>query len=66
MGYASQAAQLVKEYIFKNYYFDTLYSYTFENHLDSIKVMQRNGMSFVKKYQDGDDTLVVYAVKRDN
>lgn len=64
MGYASQAAQLVKEYIFKNYDFNELYSYTYENHLDSIKVMMKNGMSFKKKYQDGDETYVVYSVKR--
>ena len=63
-GIASEAAQLVKKYGFKFYNYDTLYSYTFENHLASIKVMQNNGMSFVKKYQDEDDTLVVYAVKR--
>ena len=63
-GIASEAAQLVKKYGFKFYNYDILYSYTFENHIASIKVMQNNGMSFVKKYQDGDESLVVYSVKR--
>ena len=63
-GIASEAAQLVKQYIFKNYNFDTLYSYTFENHFASIKVMQNNGMSFVKKYKEKDEYYVVYSIKR--
>ena len=64
-GIASEAAQLVKKYIFKNYNYDTLYSYTFEGHLASIKVMENNGMTFVKKYKEKDECYVVYAVKRD-
>ena len=63
-GIASEAAQLVKKYVFKNYNYDTLYSYTYENHLASIKVMQNNGMSFVKKYKEKDECYVVYCVKR--
>ena len=64
MGYASEAAQLVKKYIFKNYTFDALYGYTTEDNVPSIKVMIKNGMSLFKKYKDNDEKYVVYSVKR--
>lgn len=64
MGYASEAANLVKEYIFKNYDFNELYGYTQEENSASIKVMINNGMSLVKKYVKNDEKLVVYCVKR--
>ena len=64
MGYAIQAATLVKEYIFKNYAFDALYGYTEEENIPSINVMIKNGMTLFKKYQKGEEKLVVYQVKR--
>ena len=64
MGYASEAARLVKEYVFKNYTFPALYGYTHKANLASIKVMTNNGMSFVKEYQEDNDIYVVYSVKR--
>ena len=64
MGYASEAAQLVKAYGFKNYTFNALYGYTTEDNVASIKVMIKNGMSFVKKYTKDDETYVVYRVCR--
>ena len=64
MGYASEAAQLVKEYIFKNYCYETLYGYTTEENLPSIKVMLKNGMSLSKKYKKDNENYVVYCVKR--
>ena len=64
MGYASEAAQLVKKYIFKNYCYDALYGYTTEDNLPSIKVMLKNGMSLVKKYRKDEEIYVVYTVKR--
>ena len=64
MGYASEAAQLVKEYIFKNYSFEALYGYTTEDNLPSIRVMIKNGMSFFKKYQKDNETYVVYRVNK--
>ena len=64
LGYASEAAQLVKEYIFRNYAFDELYSYTFEKHFASMKVMERNGMTFKKMFSEDGDNYVVYSVKR--
>ena len=64
MGYASEAAQLVKAYIFKNYGYDALYGYTTEDNVASVKVMLKNGMSFFKKYQNDDEIYVVYKVNR--
>ena len=64
MGYASEAAQLVKAYIFKNYTYNALYGYTTKDNIPSIKVMMKNGMSFVKEFSKDDDIYVVYSVKR--
>ena len=64
MGYASEAAKLVKAYIFRNYAFDALYGYTTEDNVASIKVMIKNGMSFVKKYTKDQENYVVYCVRR--
>ena len=64
LGYASKAAQLVKEYVFKNYCYSALYGYTTEDNVPSIKVMLKNGMSLVKKYRKDRDIYVVYSVKR--
>ena len=64
MGYASEAAQLVKAYIFKNYTYNALYGYTTKDNIPSIKVMMKNGMSFVKEFSKDDDIYVVYTVKR--
>ena len=64
MGYASEAAKLVKEYVFKNYSFPALYGYTHKANVPSIKVMQHNGMSFVKEYREDGEIYVVYSVKR--
>ena len=64
MGYASEAAQLVKQYIFKNYHFNALFGYTTKDNIPSIKVMMKNGMSFVKEFSKDDEIYVVYSVKR--
>lgn len=63
--YASDAAKLVKEYGFKRYTFDKLYSYTNKGNNASVGVMKNNGMSFVKEYEDNGEQLVVYAVERE-
>ena len=64
MHYASEAAQLVKDYIFKNFTFDTLYGYTVKENIGSIKVMLNNGMSFIKEFDKDNEHYVVYGVKR--
>ena len=62
--YASDAAKLVKEYIFKYYTYPRLYSYTNKGNVGSVKVMQNNNMSFLKEYSEDGETYVVYAVDR--
>ena len=64
MHYATEAARLVKDYIFKNYIFDALYGYTVKENIGSIKVMLNNGMSFVKEFDKDGEHYVVYSVKR--
>ena len=64
MGYASEAAKLVKEYIFNNYCYNSLYGYTTEDNVASVKVMIKNGMSFFKKFTKDNENYVVYKVDR--
>ena len=64
MGYASEAAKLVKQYIFKNYTYNALYGYTTKDNIPSIKVMKKNDMAFVKEFSKDDEIYVVYTVKR--
>ena len=64
MGYASEAAKLVKQFIFKNYTYNALYGYTTKDNIPSIKVMKKNGMEFVKEFSKDDEIYVVYSVKR--
>ena len=66
LGYASEAANLVKEYIFKNYAFDALYGYTTVDNIPSINVMKKNGMTLFKEYKKDNENYVVYQVKRNN
>ena len=66
MHYATEAARLVKDYIFKFYAFDALYGYTVKENKASIKVMINNGMSLVKEYIKDEENYVVYRVKREN
>ena len=63
-GYASEAAKLVKDYIFKNYPFESLYGYTEKENIPSIKVMINNGMTLFKEYKKDEENLVVYKVDR--
>ena len=65
-GYASQAARAVKEYIFKFYAYDYLYSYMNKENIASIKVAKNNDMELYKEYRDDDEDLVVYRVKRNS
>lgn len=64
-GYATEATRAVKKYIFKNYAFQSLYSYMTKDNIASEKVAQRNGMEFVKKYTDKNgEELLVYKVDK--
>ena len=61
-GYATEAAQAVKEYIFKNTTFKELYTYTTKENLPSRRVAEKNGMIFIEEYVDGNEHLVVYKI----
>lgn len=63
-GYATEAAKAVKEYIFKNTTFNELYTYTTKDNLPSQKVAIKNGMTLIEEYNDGEEDLVVYMVKK--
>ena len=63
-GYATEAAQAVKEYIFKNTTFKELYTYTTKENLPSRRVAEKNGMTFVEEYIDGNEHLVVYKISK--
>ena len=63
-GYATEAAQAVKEYIFANTTFKELYTYTTKENLPSRRVAEKNGMTFVEEYIDGNEHLVVYKIDK--
>ena len=63
-GYATEAAQAVKEFIFNNTTFKELYTYTTKENLPSRRVAEKNGMTFVEEYIDGNEHLVVYKINK--
>ena len=63
-GYATEAAQAVKKYIFSNTTFKELYTYTTKENLPSRRVAEKNGMTFVEEYIDGNEHLVVYKISK--
>lgn len=50
-GYATEAAKACIDYVFKNLNYDVLYTYTKSDNLSSIRVAEKNGMEFVKKFK---------------
>lgn len=61
-GYGFEAANAVKNYMFKNYSYEKLYSYTTSLNIPSQKLAMKNGMKKVKEYSDGDEILYVYSI----
>lgn len=65
-GYATEAARAVKDYIFKNYSFDALYTYTSKTNVPSIKVALKNGMRHFKDYVDDRNEITkVYVITKE-
>ena len=64
-GYASEASQACKEWIFSNSDFTEIYSYMNTENIGSRKVAENNGMSLVKEYYKGDEHLSVYRITKD-
>ena len=63
-GYATEAAIAVKKYIFDNTTFKELYTYTTKENMPSRRVAEKNGMTLVEEYQDGNESLVVYYIRK--
>ena len=64
-GLATEAANAVKDYIFRTTSFKTLYTYTNHTNIPSTRVAEKNGMKLVEEYKDGDEILKVYSITKD-
>ncbi len=65
-GYATEAAKAVKDYIFNNTTFNTLYTYMAHTNVASYTVALKNGMKFIEEYPDSDNEYTrVYAITRE-
>lgn len=64
-GYATEAAQAVRDWAFQNTAFDWLYSYMKAANLPSAAVAKANGMSLIEEYTDGEgEQTAVYGICR--
>lgn len=63
-GYGIEAAKACKKWYFENTDNDEVYSYMNINNKNSSNLAIRNGMKFVKQYDDENETLAVYKITR--
>ena len=64
-GFATEAARACRDWAFTHTPFGTLYSYMNAENAASRAVAEKNGMTFRKEYDDGDEHLAVYSVTRE-
>lgn len=65
-GYAKEAAQLCRDWAFKNTPFNILYSYMKKTNIASYSTAAANGMNKVDEFTDDENSrTVVYAITRD-
>lgn len=65
-GYATEAAQKCKDYIFEHTPFNRIYSYMNGRNVPSYTVAAKNGMQFVEEYEnDANISTKVYAITRE-
>ena len=64
MGYAKEACRAVKDWLFENTDFEYAYSYMNAENIPSRRTAEANGMTYLKEYFDGEETLAVYAISR--
>lgn len=65
-GYGSEAAAECIKYGFSELHFPALYSYMKYTNIPSARVAQKNGMSFVREYEDRENTVTkVYSISRE-
>lgn len=64
-GYGSEAARAVRDWAFQNTEFPALYSYMNVENTASWRTAEKNGMTRVDEYDDGDERLYVYRITRE-
>lgn len=64
-GYATEAAQACKRWIFDNTPFRRVYSYMNAENIASCRVAEKNGMTYRETFDDDGMLMKVYAVERD-
>ena len=65
-GYATEAAQACRDFIFTQTPFRTIYSYMKYTNIGSYTVAEKNGMKFIRDYPDPVNTISkVYAITRE-
>ena len=64
-GYAKEACAAVKDWLFKNTDFESVYSYMNKENVASWATASSNGMIRIKEYEDGEEALYVYRITRD-
>lgn len=65
-GFAKEAAMAVRDWVFLNTQYDTVYSYIKYTNIGSYSTASANGMRKIKEYPDPDDTITyVYAITRE-
>ena len=65
-GYAKEAASAVRDWVFENTDFDTVYSYMTHTNVASYSTAESIGMQRIKEYTDSQDgeQYYVYALSR--
>ena len=64
-GYAKEAARAVRDWVFRNTEYDTIYSYMKYTNVASWSTAMANGMKKVKEYPDPKNTIsYAYAITR--
>ena len=61
-GYAIEAARACKDWFFKNTEYNEVYSYMNKKNIRSSNVAIKNGMSFIKEYEENGEILSVYRI----
>lgn len=66
IGYATEAAQKCRDYIFENTPFNMIYSYMKYTNIGSYTVAIKNGMKLIEEYTDPINTISrAYAISRE-
>ena len=63
-GYAKEACAVIKDWLFENTTFDSVYSYMNRENIASYATAEANGMVRIKEYEDGEEDLCVYRITR--